>query len=243
MQRRDLLLTAAAANRRDCYRNRHPRPPTNRREKFAHAMASSCFTWIGAAANPWSLSARGGFPAKCGRIDIAHLGSHGVRCIAFDRRGHGRSDIPGYGYDLDTLADDLAAVIEQLDLHRRRRCRHVERRQREFCIMSAGTARSRISKIFLLAPTTPFVLKTEDNPYGAPKEYFEQLWQALVERFPEMDRRQQAAVLYPGNFAADNAMGRRHAARGAAAGCPCHQPRDDLPSISARCWQRSIGRC
>src|SRR6201990_2413597 len=40
-----------------------------------------------------------------------------VRCIAFDRRGHGRSDDPGRGYDYDTLADDLATVIEHLELN------------------------------------------------------------------------------------------------------------------------------
>src|SRR5437764_683553 len=42
--------------------------------------------------------------------------NRGMRCIAYDRRGHGRSSQPGIGYDTDTLADDLAAVIDQLDL-------------------------------------------------------------------------------------------------------------------------------
>ena len=40
----------------------------------------------------------------------------GLRCITYDRRGHSRSDRPGAGYDIDTLADDLGAVIERLDL-------------------------------------------------------------------------------------------------------------------------------
>ena len=40
----------------------------------------------------------------------------GLRCITYDRRGHGRSHRPGAGYDIDTLADDLGAVIERLDL-------------------------------------------------------------------------------------------------------------------------------
>jgi non-heme chloroperoxidase len=47
---------------------------------------------------------------------MIHLSSRGLRCIACDRRGHGRSDDPGHGYDFDTLADDLAALIETLDL-------------------------------------------------------------------------------------------------------------------------------
>jgi alpha-beta hydrolase superfamily lysophospholipase len=45
------------------------------------------------------------------------LTGQGVHCVAYDRRGHGRSSQPGGGYDFDTLADDLATVIEQLDLH------------------------------------------------------------------------------------------------------------------------------
>lgn len=45
------------------------------------------------------------------------LSYQGLRCIGLDRRGHGRSDDPGRGYDFDTLADDLAALIETLNLH------------------------------------------------------------------------------------------------------------------------------
>lgn len=41
----------------------------------------------------------------------------GLRCVMYDRRGHGRSDRPGTGYDIDTLADDLAAVIDHFGLH------------------------------------------------------------------------------------------------------------------------------
>jgi non-heme chloroperoxidase len=47
---------------------------------------------------------------------MAFLSQNGLRCIAYDRRGHGRSDHPGHGYDYDTLADDLAALISHLDL-------------------------------------------------------------------------------------------------------------------------------
>jgi len=47
---------------------------------------------------------------------IADLLEHGARCVTYDRRGHGRSSDPGRGYDPDTLADDLAAVMDQLDL-------------------------------------------------------------------------------------------------------------------------------
>ena len=49
-------------------------------------------------------------------IPITMLSERGWRCVAFDRRGHGRSDDPCRGYDFDTLADDLAAVLEGIDL-------------------------------------------------------------------------------------------------------------------------------
>ena len=47
---------------------------------------------------------------------LVELADQGLRCVAYDRRGHGRSSDPGRGYDYDRLADDLAAVIDQLDL-------------------------------------------------------------------------------------------------------------------------------
>ncbi|MFI6041589.1 alpha/beta fold hydrolase [Nocardia sp. NPDC051321] len=47
---------------------------------------------------------------------MLHLAEHGHRAVAYDRRGHGRSDDPGRGYDFDTLADDLAALLDRLDL-------------------------------------------------------------------------------------------------------------------------------
>jgi len=47
---------------------------------------------------------------------MLHLAGHGFRAVAYDRRGHGRSDDPGRGYDFDTLTDDLAALLDRLDL-------------------------------------------------------------------------------------------------------------------------------
>lgn len=58
----------------------------------------------------WSLN------ADIWEYQLVELAGQGLRCIAYDRRGHGRSSDPGRGYDYDRLADDLAAVIDQLDL-------------------------------------------------------------------------------------------------------------------------------
>jgi non-heme chloroperoxidase len=58
----------------------------------------------------WSL------PSDSWCYQMMALSERGLRCVAYDRRGHGRSADPGRGYDFDTLADDLAAVLEALDL-------------------------------------------------------------------------------------------------------------------------------
>src|SRR5262245_40443217 len=55
-------------------------------------------------------------PSDMWDYQMVPLSEQGLRCIAYDRRGHGRSSQPGTGYDYDTLADDLAAVLEALDL-------------------------------------------------------------------------------------------------------------------------------
>src|SRR5579862_9953781 len=60
--------------------------------------------------HPWALN------ADIWEHQAIELSEQGLRCIAYDRRGHGRSDDPGRGYDYDTLAADLAAVVEQLDV-------------------------------------------------------------------------------------------------------------------------------
>jgi non-heme chloroperoxidase len=95
------------------------------------------------------------------------------RAVSYDRRGHGRSDDPGCGYDYDRLADDLAAVIERLDLRDVTLVAHS---------MGSGEAvryltrhgDGRIRKLVLLAPTTPFLLKTLDNPDGVDSGLFAQ---------------------------------------------------------------------
>src|SRR5262245_22870034 len=60
--------------------------------------------------HPWSLN------ADIWEYQLGALVDQGLRCVAYDRRGHGRSTDPGRGYDYDRLADDLAAVVDQLDL-------------------------------------------------------------------------------------------------------------------------------
>jgi non-heme chloroperoxidase len=97
----------------------------------------------------------------------------GLRCITFDRRGHGRSDDPGRGFDMDTLADDLAQLLVYLDLHevtligQSMGCAEIAR-----YLTRHGT--SRIARVALISPITPYLIRTEDNPEGAPRAVFEQ---------------------------------------------------------------------
>jgi pimeloyl-ACP methyl ester carboxylesterase len=95
----------------------------------------------------------------------------GRRAVAYDRRGHGRSDDPGRGYDYDTLAEDLASVLDHLDLQDVTLIAHS---------MASGEAvryltrqgGGRVARLVLLAPTTPFVLKTPDNEDGVDAQLF-----------------------------------------------------------------------
>ena len=114
----------------------------------------------------------------------AFLGDHGLRCVSYDRRGHGRSDAPAHGYDLNTLADDLSAVVDGLDLRdvvlvgHSMGCGEIIR-----YIGRHGTGR--VAKVVLLAPQTPYILQTADNPYGAPPAYFDQVRAAWATDYPK----------------------------------------------------------
>jgi non-heme chloroperoxidase len=89
----------------------------------------------------------------------------GRRALAYDRRGHGRSDDPGGGFDYDTLADDLAALIDRLDLHGVTLVAH-SMASGEVIRYLTRHGHDRVDGLVLLAPTTPFPLKTADNPDG-----------------------------------------------------------------------------
>jgi pimeloyl-ACP methyl ester carboxylesterase len=107
-----------------------------------------------------------------------------VRCIAFDRRGHGRSSDPGRGYDYDTLADDLGTVIEQLELNEITLIGH-SMGAGEIVRYLSRHGQSRVARVVLLAPSTPFLLKTADNADGVDKTVFEQMRAMWRKDFPK----------------------------------------------------------
>jgi|KBSSwiStaDraftv2_1062776.scaffolds.fasta_scaffold58002_2 pimeloyl-ACP methyl ester carboxylesterase len=111
------------------------------------------------------------------------LAAEGFRTVAFDRRGHGRSDAPSTGYDADTLAKDLATVLNQLDLKNSVIVAHSIASGEAVRYLSTLN-RARVSKLLLVAPTTPYITKTDSNPEGVPVEMVTAMRQQVARNFP-----------------------------------------------------------
>jgi pimeloyl-ACP methyl ester carboxylesterase len=118
------------------------------------------------------------------QYQMIHLTGQGLRCVAYDNRGHGRSSDPGQGYDYDTLAGDLAAALERLNLREVTIVGHSMGCGVVVRYLSRHGAR-RIARAALVAPTTPFILKTEDNPDGVDGRIFERLRAMWSKDFPK----------------------------------------------------------
>lgn len=102
------------------------------------------------------------------------LADRGYRCIAHDRRGHGRSSQPWNGNDLDTYADDLAELVQALDLKDAIHVGH-STGGGEVARYIGRHGISRVAKAVLISAIPPLMLKTEANPGGLPIEVFDQL--------------------------------------------------------------------
>ncbi len=99
------------------------------------------------------------------------LSQQGFRVVAHDRRGFGRSSQPGGGYDYDTFADDLATLIDALDLTEVTLVGH-SMGGGEVARYIGRHGEGRVSKVAFVASVTPFLLRTETNPHGVPAEVF-----------------------------------------------------------------------
>jgi len=102
------------------------------------------------------------------------LASHGYRCIAHDRRGHGRSNQPWQGNEMDTYADDLAALVKELDLKDAIHIGH-STGGGEVARYIARHGTKRVAKAVLIGAVPPLMLKTAANPGGLPMEVFDQI--------------------------------------------------------------------
>jgi non-heme chloroperoxidase len=149
----------------------------------------------------WPLS------ADSWEAQMLAIAERGYRCIAHDRRGHGRSTQAWDGNDMDGYADDLATLIEHLDL-----------RDATLVGFSTGggeVARyvgrhgtSRVSGIVLVSAVPPFMLRTADNPGGVPIEVFDGIRAASI-----ADRSQCYRDLADGPFFGNNRPG-QHPSQG-----------------------------
>jgi non-heme chloroperoxidase len=105
---------------------------------------------------------------------LGELPKHGLRVVAYTRRGFGNSSKPFEGYDYDTLADDLKAVLDTLDLQ--------DVTLVGFSMGGGEVARymsrhngARVSKVAFISAVTPYLLKTDDNPDGVDKSVFDDI--------------------------------------------------------------------
>ncbi len=110
---------------------------------------------------------------------MVFLAQNGCRAIAHDRRGHGRSSQPSGGNEMDTYADDLAALFEELDLHEAVMVGH-STGGGEVARYVGRHGTSRVAKAVLVSAIPPLMLKTETNPDGLPIEVFDELRAGLI---------------------------------------------------------------
>jgi non-heme chloroperoxidase len=102
------------------------------------------------------------------------LASRGYRCVAHDRRGHGRSSQPWSGNEMDTYADDLLALVEKLDLKNAIHVGH-STGGGEVARYLGRHGTKRVAKAVLIGAVPPLMLKTAANPGGLPKSAFDDI--------------------------------------------------------------------
>ena len=121
----------------------------------------------------WPLS------ADAWEDQMIFLADRGFRCIAHDRRGHGRSSQPWEGNDMNTYADDLSTLVEKLDLKNAIHVGH-STGGGEVARYIARHGTKRVAKAVLIGAVPPLMLKTAANPDGTPIEAFDQIRAAVL---------------------------------------------------------------
>jgi non-heme chloroperoxidase len=143
----------------------------------------------------WPLS------ADAWEDQMLFLANHGYRCIAHDRRGHGRSSQPWDGNEMNTYADDLAALVETLNLKRAVHVGH-STGGGEVARYIGRHGTKRVARAVLIGAVPPIMLKTEANPGGLPMEVFDGIRAGVL-----ADRSQLFKDLASGPFYGFNRQG------------------------------------
>ena len=107
------------------------------------------------------------------QLDV--LPKNNIRCIAYDRRGFGKSDKPWESYDYDALTSDLDELLKQLDLREVTLVGFSMGGGEVARYLSKYNSEGRVTKAILVSTVLPFLLKTDNNPEGLPQEMFAQI--------------------------------------------------------------------
>jgi len=191
MQRRNLLRSATTVALLGAFGRRHMRAATSARASLAKGSSTivtgdgtNLFYRDWGLGKPLVFIAGWGMPSDMWYYQMTTLSQRGLRCIAYDRRGHGRSSDPGRGFDYDTLAHDLAAVLDALDLRSVVLVSHSMGAGEVIRYLTNHGAR-RIARIALIAPATPYFLKSSDNPDGLDTSVFDDARKTMLLDFPK----------------------------------------------------------
>lgn len=117
------------------------------------------------------------------QLDV--LPKNNIRCIAYDRRGFGKSDKPWESYDYDVLTADLDELLKQLDLRDVTLVGFSMGGGEVARYLSKYNSEKRVSKAILISTVLPFLLKTDDNPEGLPQEMFDKMEEQIFEDRPK----------------------------------------------------------
>jgi non-heme chloroperoxidase len=147
--------------------------------RFATADGTEIFFKDWGAGQPVVFSH--GWPLDADAWDgqLFHMASNGFRAVAHDRRGHGRSDQPWQGNDMDTYADDLAALLELLDLSDAILVGH-STGGGEVTRYLGRHGTDRVAKVVLLGAIPPVMVRSDANPEGLPIEVFDDMRRDLL---------------------------------------------------------------